>query len=222
MTIGYADLEERARELAFALRRAGYGPGDRVATISGNSIDHVVAFFACAKSGVAFVPLSWRLTPRELADVLERSEPALVLVEDEYEGIAAEALDRTPGRPSVTALGTTGVEASVPDRVGPAVPARAVRDDDALLVIYTSGSEAAPKGVVLTHGNCFWNNLALAGAQQLTADDVVLCRCCRSSMSQPGTVSRCWHGGWVPRSSSSGRSSRVVFFSFSPSGGSPR
>lgn len=174
VTIGYADLEERARELAFALRRAGYGPGDRVATISGNSIDHVVAFFACAKSGVAFVPLSWRLTPRELADVLERSEPALVLVEDEYEGIAAEALDRTPGRPSVTALGTTGVEASVPDRVGPAVPARAVRDDDALLVIYTSGSEAAPKGVVLTHGNCFWNNLALAGAQQLTADDVVL------------------------------------------------
>lgn len=41
-------------------------------------------------------------------------------------------------------------------------------------MIYTSGSEAAPKGVVLTHENCFWNNLALDRAMPLGADDVVL------------------------------------------------
>lgn len=172
--IAYADLESRARELALSMQRAGYGPGDRLATVSGNSIDHVVVFFACAKSGIAFVPLSWRLSPRELSDVLERSAPALVLVEDEYEGIAADALRRSAQHPPVALLGTTGIEASVPARQGRPAPRRAVRDDDPLLVIYTSGSEAAPKGVVLTHANCFWNNLALAGAAQLTADDVVL------------------------------------------------
>ncbi|ODT26794.1 MAG: acid--CoA ligase [Microbacterium sp. SCN 70-27] len=172
--IGYADLETRAHDLALALRRSGYGPGDRIATVSGNSIDHVVAFFACAKSGVAFVPLSWRLAPRELGEALERSEPALVLVEDEYEGLASDALGRLDEQPPVAALGTTGVEASVPRRLGRAAEQRPVRDDDPLLVIYTSGSEAAPKGVVLTHANCFWNNLALASAIQLTADDVVL------------------------------------------------
>ncbi|WP_396659298.1 class I adenylate-forming enzyme family protein [Microbacterium sp.] len=174
VVITYRDLEARALELSLGLRRAGYGPGDRIATVSGNSIDHVVAFFACAKAGVAFAPLSWRLTARELSEALVRADAALLLVEDEYAGLAGDARRRTPGAPPVAELGTTGIEAAVPARAGRPAPRRGVRDDDPLLVIFTSGSEAAPKGVVLTHANCFWNNLALAGALQLTPDDVVL------------------------------------------------
>ena len=52
----------RARAVASLCAGRATAPGDRIATVSGNSIDHVVAFFACAKAGVAFVPLSWRLT----------------------------------------------------------------------------------------------------------------------------------------------------------------
>ncbi|WP_109210686.1 MULTISPECIES: AMP-binding protein [Microbacterium] len=169
----YATLATRATALADGLRRAGYGPGDRIATVSGNSTDHVVAFFACAIAGVAFVPLSWRLTPRELADVLGRSAPALLLIEDEHASLAGEALRVADAMPPVAVLGTTGVEASVPPAAHPRAR-RPVYDDDALLIIFTSGSEAAPKGVVLTHANCFWNNLALARALPLTQDDVVL------------------------------------------------
>jgi len=177
VTIDYRELEARAGDLALSLRRAGYGPGDRIATVSGNAIDHVVAFFACAKAGVAFVPLSWRLTPRELADVLGRTGPQLLLIEDEHAALAGAAVRALDAAPPVAELGTTGVEAHVParcERFGAAPERRGVRDDDVLLIIYTSGSEAAPKGVMLTHANCFWNNLALAGVAQLTADDVVL------------------------------------------------
>ncbi|WP_434812025.1 class I adenylate-forming enzyme family protein [Microbacterium sp. bgisy189] len=174
VTIAYGRLDERVRELSARLRRAGYGPGDRIATVSGNSIDHVVAFFAAARVGAAFVPLSWRLTAKELSGMLARTAPELVLVEDEYVALASEALDLLAERPPVASLGTTGVEQTVPRRTTAPAPCRAVRDDDALLVIFTSGSEAEPKGVVLTHANCFWNNLALAGALPLTADDVVL------------------------------------------------
>ncbi|MDN3496620.1 AMP-binding protein [Planococcus sp. APC 4015] len=173
VTIDYATLARRAVALGERLRVAGYGPGHRVATVSGNSSDHVVAFFGCALAGVAFVPLSWRLTPRELRGVMARSTPALVLVEDEHAALAGEALRELSTRPPVAALGTTGVEAGVPNSADPRTP-RAVRDDDPLFVIFTSGSEAAPKGVVLTHANCFWNNLALAQALPITGDDVVL------------------------------------------------
>ena len=169
VTIDYATLALRASELAEGLRAGGYGPGHRVATISGNSTDHVVALFACALAGIAFVPLSWRNTPRELSDVLRRSDPALVLIDDEYGSLAGEALRGLDVIPQTAPLGS----GTVPPARDPR-PARHVRDEDPLLVIFTSGSEAAPKGVVLTHANCFWNNLALTQALPLSQDDVVL------------------------------------------------
>ncbi|WP_214468164.1 class I adenylate-forming enzyme family protein [Microbacterium flavescens] len=173
VTTDYETLAGRAAALADGLRHAGYGPGDRIATVSGNSTDHVVAFFACALAGIAFVPLSWRLTPRELGDQLDRADPVLVLVEDEHAALAGEALRSLHRVLPVAVLGTTEVEATVVPSRSPR-PRRPVQDDDPLLVVFTSGSEAAPKGVVLTHANCFWNNLALAQALPLTHDDVVL------------------------------------------------
>lgn len=169
----YATLGRRAEDLAADLRGAGYGPGDRIATVSGNSTDHVVLFFACALTGIALVPLSWRSTPNELVAVMIRCAPALILIDDEYAALAAEAMRGLENPPSSALLGSIGVEASVPVARTPR-RRRPVRDEDPLLVIFTSGSEAAPKGVVLTHANCFWNNLALSQALPLTQDDVVL------------------------------------------------
>ncbi|EMY34751.1 acyl-CoA synthetase (AMP-forming)/AMP-acid ligase II, partial [Arthrobacter crystallopoietes BAB-32] len=105
VTLLYRDLDRRAAALAEAFHAAGYGIGDRIATVTGNSSDHVVVFFACAKAGLVLVPLSWRLSPAELAEQLEHADPALVLVEHEFDALAAAALSRLPAPAHTAPLG---------------------------------------------------------------------------------------------------------------------
>ena len=187
LTLSYAELERRAANLAAVLRAAGYVTGDRIATLTGNSSDHVVVFFACAKAGLVLVPLSWRLAPRELSAQLELADPQLLLVEDDLDALAAAACSLVPQPPRTAAPGPGGVEKSVPapsraaqPRFLPAgalpapEPTRPVLDDDALLMIFTSGTEGASKAAVLTHANCFWTNLSLSRTLDMASTDVVL------------------------------------------------
>ena len=72
-------------------------PGDRVATLTGTSTEHVVVFFACAKAGLILMPLNTRLAPPELAYQLADAEPAVLLCSDEYAETAAALHQRTAG-----------------------------------------------------------------------------------------------------------------------------
>ncbi len=158
--VSYAELDALSDAFAATLADAGLEHGDRVATLSGNSPEHVALLFACAKARLILVPLSWRLAARELRHQLDDAEPAVLLVEDGYEGLAESI-----GRP-FERLG-------VPPAGGRA-PIVEVHDDDGLFLIYTSGTTGKPKGAVLTHANCFWTNLSFDLATGVHGDDVVL------------------------------------------------
>lgn len=178
VVLTYQQLDSRASALAEAFLDRGYGVGDRIATVSGNSADHVVVFFACAKAGLVLVPLSWRLTPRELAVQIDKADPALLLVDDEFTTLASATRKRLLAPLAVAGLGANGIEADVPyptrNSLGEAPVRRPVRDDDALLIIFTSGTQGTPRGAILTHANCFWTNLALSRTAEITSSDVVL------------------------------------------------
>ncbi|MFL6019485.1 MAG: acyl-CoA synthetase [Gaiellaceae bacterium] len=158
--VTYEELDVRSDALAGELLARGLRRGDRVATLTGNTPEHVIVFFACAKAGLILLPLNWRLAAPELRFQLEDAEPSVLLVEPEYESLAAATAHAfeplAPPNDRATPV-TTDVDA-----------------DDPLLLIYTSGTTGRPKGALLTHANCFWTNLSFDLATGLTGDDVVL------------------------------------------------
>jgi fatty-acyl-CoA synthase len=158
--VTYRELDEGSDAFAASFAEAGLARGDRVATLTGNSPEHVQVFYACAKLGLILLPLSWRLSPAELAYQLDDAEPALVLVEDEYADLAAAT-----GRP---------FERFTFPQAGSSYRYGTVTDEDGLLLIYTSGTTGKPKGALLTHANCFWTNLGFDLATGVNQDDVVL------------------------------------------------
>jgi fatty-acyl-CoA synthase len=156
----YAELDARSERLAAGFLEAGLVRGDRVATLTGSSAEHVVVFFACAKAGLVLLPLNWRLAPPELAYQLEDAEPAVLLASPEHAETAAALHDRVAGLEDLAADGSP--------------PPAAAEDDDGLLLVYTSGTTGRPKGALLTHANCFWTNLSFDRVAGVADDDVVL------------------------------------------------
>ncbi len=123
-TFSYAQLADRARRRAAALRNVGVRPGDRVAAVLGNTPDLVELFHATALAGALFVPLSPRLPPPELARHLEDAD--------------ARKLTTGPGCKLTQPASSEAVPFDL---------------EAAAAIVYTSGTSGEPKGVVLSYRN---------------------------------------------------------------------
>jgi len=172
--VTYRELDKRAQDLARSFVEKGYSVGDRIATLSGNSADQVVLFFACAKAGLVLVPISWRLSSTEVAEQLQMVRATLLVVEDEFSSLAKEALAKLVAPQTTVGFGLSGIEANLPQSPSEKQLVREVEDSDELLIVFTSGTLDKPKAPILTHSNCFWTNLSLSRIAEITSEDTVL------------------------------------------------
>ncbi|MBL1074582.1 amino acid adenylation domain-containing protein [Nocardia sp. 2] len=165
----YRELDYRAEQLARRLVSAGAGPETLVAVGIPRSIESVLAVWAVARSGAAFVPVDPAYPPERIARIVEVSGVALGLT------VTAQR-DRLPGTLDWWCLDTPPTPAhsntADPERTSPSI--RPIRSDNPAYVIFTSGSTGAPKGVVVTHSGLA--NLAAAQGERnrMTADSRVL------------------------------------------------
>ncbi|MGD0851835.1 MAG: AMP-binding protein [Acidimicrobiales bacterium] len=170
-TITYSELDATSSELARSLLHHGLAVGDRVATLTENRPEHVALFFACAKAGLILTPLNWRLSAPEIAQQVEIFDPAIVCASATHRPLMNEACDLMKRAPLTFDLEQLARELGT-DESNRAMPQ--VADDAGLLIIATSGTTGTPKGVVLTHANCFWTNVGFDLAAPMAGDDVVL------------------------------------------------
>ena len=150
-TLTYSELDAQVAAAAGALREKGVRPGDRVALLLPNCPQHVVAFFAILRLGAVVVEYNPRYTAHELTPLLAH-HGALVAIA--WEDIA----------PTVSAQVETTISVSLTEPLplsGAPVEPHPATLADAALILYTSGTTARPKGVVLTHGNLAANCLQL-------------------------------------------------------------
>jgi long-chain acyl-CoA synthetase len=144
----YARLAAAAFQMARELEARGVSKGDRVMLWAENSPEWVAAFFGCALRGAIVVPLDAASAPDFVARVQSQVNAKILLRGDAVTGEAPR--DATSLRLSELC----DLIARHPATVYENVEARA---DDIVEIIYTSGTTAEPKGVVLTHRNLIAN-----------------------------------------------------------------
>lgn len=88
----YCDLESRAVLVAYHLQSTlDVAPGDRVACLLGNRIEHFDLYFACGKVGAVLVPLNVRLPPAGIIELLEDCRAKVLVYESRFAAVAAAA-----------------------------------------------------------------------------------------------------------------------------------
>lgn len=158
------EFNHQVNRVANYLLRLGVKKGSRVACLLENSIELLALFFACAKTGVIFVPLNYRLAVPELAYMLNDSDPRLLVYSADFhskvQSLKSQSrevrnylpVDENPSEPGLT---LDNVIAGFAENE-PAIEA-GIEMGDPLLLLYTSGSTGTPKGALLSHQNILFS-----------------------------------------------------------------
>ncbi|MCW5770055.1 MAG: AMP-binding protein [Rhodospirillaceae bacterium] len=199
--VSYGELHEQATAVAKAMLALGIRRGDRVGALLGNQPEWLVACFGAATIGAVLVPINTWYKKEEIAWLIRHSGMRLLIAAasflkqdyaallDElapgYRDVPAGAL-RCEGFPDLETIVTVGAGRAeeapwraflrlgeTVDDAGLARAAATVTADDAAMILYTSGSTAEPKGVLLHHGNAIRNGFDMGGRRAVTGEDRV-------------------------------------------------
>lgn len=168
----YAELDQRAAQMAGALVAAGAQPGDRIAAQVEKSVANLVLYLAVVRAGGVFLPLNTGYTDTEVAYFVGDAEPRVFICDPDREqafqlrfpDLKLLTLD-AEGRGT---LATAAAAAGAGQAVAPREP------EDLAAICYTSGTTGRSKGAMLSHRALVANAETLVNLWGFTADDTLI------------------------------------------------
>jgi fatty-acyl-CoA synthase len=163
-TITYAEMATSVAALAGGLRERGVGRGHVVGLLSYNCPELLETVFAANHLGAIAMPINWRLAAAEVRYILDHSEARALMCDESLVDLANDAtkgIEDSLVRACVSPAAPAGWTSLADLRAGGGRAARVeAAADDVHRLMYTSGTTGRPKGVMLTHANLAWKNLA--------------------------------------------------------------
>lgn len=141
--ISFADHVEDVNQLAAELILRGLQPGQRVVLLAGNSPEWVTAFWAVAQAGGVLVLANAWWSAQEVENALNVIEPVYIFADDDRRALV-------PSRYPIIAMSSVR-ELAGTHRHAETVPIYPARESDPAIILFTSGTEGAAKGVILDH-----------------------------------------------------------------------
>lgn len=154
----FARLQDAVLGTGTGLLRAGLRPGDRVLMRLGNTVDFPVAYLGALAVGMVPVPTSAQLTAREVAGIIDVTDPAAILLAD---GVACPETD----------LKIIGTDALREMRTLPPATYHMGDPDRAGYIVFTSGTSGVPRAVVHAHRAIWARQMMVDGWYGLQQDD---------------------------------------------------
>lgn len=158
----YTEFRDRVDRLAAGLDGLGVGVGDKVTVHLTNSPEILQVWFALATLGAAMVPSNVANTAGELAYVMAHSGSVAVVTQPSLLDVVNRAADTSPGvrhrilaRTADPVAGTILLEDLC--RTAAAPPRPRIDNESVVQMLFTSGTTARPKGVLLTHANALYS-----------------------------------------------------------------
>ncbi len=163
-TTRFDQLDTHITAAADLLTGAGVSPGDRVLIVAENCLATAVFIYAANRAGAIAVPVNARMTALEIARVVDHALPRVVIYTS---GCSPEAqAHATAASPQDAGFGPFHMA-----RLNPAVPQADTAD--VAVILYTTGTTGAPKGVMLTHDNLIFAGSLSVQLRGLTGADRV-------------------------------------------------
>lgn len=168
----YKEFEAAVQRTARMLSAHGVGKGDVVSLLLPNSVEYVIAYFACWQIGALAGPINSLLKSQEIAYVMSNSEAKALLVNSEFLPVVETIRYDLPSLAAVIKFDNEA-DATGSHVEGPAQFADLDCDHEAI-IIYTSGTTGKPKGCLLSHGNVIANARQISSWLGFTENDRLL------------------------------------------------